>query len=96
MRHRAPFGPFAEGDNLYDVIKRYMGLAYLPSLKKKRGLHSLRHTMASQLLEKDTPLSIISDLLGHADTNSTAVYLKVGMQKLEECALTFEEEPNHE
>ena len=59
-------------------------------------MHSLRHTMASMLLEKNTPLSVISDILGHIDTDSTAVYLKVDMKKLKECALTFEEEINHE
>lgn len=96
VRHLVPFGPFSERCSLYDVIKRYRGLAHLPPLKKKRGLHSLRHTMASMLLEKNTPLSTISDILGHTDTDSTAVYLKVGVQKLKECALTFEEGPNHE
>jgi len=59
-------------------------------------MHSLRHTMASVLLEKDTPLSIISDILGHADTDSTAVYLKVDLKKLKECALTFGEDTHHE
>ncbi len=96
VKHIAPFGPFAERSNFCGMIKAYMGLANLPTLRKKRGMHSLRHTMASQLLEKDTPLSTISDILGHIDTNSTAVYLKVGMQKLKECALTFEGGPNHE
>jgi site-specific recombinase XerD len=95
LRHHAPFGPFAEGYKLHRVIKTYMRLAHLP-LKKKRGLHSLRHTLASMLLEKDTPLSTISDILGHIETNSTAVYLKVGMQKLKECALTFEEGAHHD
>ncbi|MCI5057791.1 MAG: site-specific integrase [Flavobacteriales bacterium] len=84
VKHKAPFGPFAEGSNLYELIRRYIGLANLPTLQKKRGMHSLRHTLASQLLEKDTPLSTISDILGHVNTNSTAVYLKVGMQKLKE------------
>jgi site-specific recombinase XerD len=96
VKHHAPFGPFAAGDNLHGMIKTYMGLAHLPKLNKKRGMHSLRHTMASMLLEKGTPLSTISNLLGHVDTNSTAVYLKVGMQKLKECALTFKEGPHHE
>jgi len=96
VRHYAPFCPFPEGSNLYYLIKRHMELAHLSPLKKKRGLHSLRHTMASMLLEKDIPLSTISDILGHIDTNSTAVYLKVGMQKLKECALTFEEGPHHD
>jgi integrase/recombinase XerD len=95
VKHMAPFGPFAEGGNLHELIKRYMKLAHLPTLNKKRGMHSLRHTMASMLLEKNIPLSTISNFLGHVDTNSTAVYLKVGIQKLKECALTFEEGAHH-
>ena len=47
--------------------------------------------MASVLLEKDTPLPVISDIIGHLDTNSTAVYLKVDMAHLAECPLDFEE-----
>jgi integrase/recombinase XerD len=91
VRHMAPFGPFSEGDHLAQIIKKYMELAHLPTLKKKRGMHSLRHTMASVLLEQDTPLTIISDILGHIDADSTAVYLKVDMKKLRECSLSFEE-----
>lgn len=96
VRHIAPFGPFSEDDHLHQLIKRYMGLAHLPTLQKRRGMHSLRHTMASRLLEQDTPLSTISDIFGHVDTNSTAVYLKVDIKKLQECSLDFEEELNHE
>jgi integrase/recombinase XerD len=96
VRHMAPFGPFSEDDHLNQLIKGYMQLAHLPTLKKRRGMHSLRHTMASMLLEKDTPLSVISDILGHTDVDSTAVYLKVGMKKLKECPLNFEEVSNEE
>lgn len=95
VKHMAPFGPFSEGDHLHQLIKKYMELAHLPTLKKRRGMHSLRHTMASMLLEKDTPLSTISDILGHADTDSTAVYLKVDIKKLKECSLDFEEVAGH-
>ena len=96
VRHMAPFGPFSEGDHLGQLIKSYMVLGHIPTLKKKRGMHSLRHTMASMLLEKNTPLPIISDILGHIDTDSTAIYLKVDIKKLKECALTFEEGNDHE
>jgi len=47
------------------------------------------------LLEHDTPLSTISDILGHVDTNSTAVYLKVDIKKLKECPLDLREDTNH-
>lgn len=96
VRHIAPFGPFSKDDHLNQLIKRYMELAHLPTLKKRRGMHSLRHTMASMLLEKETPLSTISDILGHVDTDSTAVYLKVDINKLKECSLDFEEVTIHE
>ena len=79
VRHMAPFLPFAEGDHLDQLIKAYMVKAHIPMRGKHRGMHSLRHTMASVLLEKDTPLPVISDIIGHLDTNSTAVYLKVDM-----------------
>jgi integrase/recombinase XerD len=91
----APFGPFSESDHLYQLIKRYMELAHLPTLKKRRGMHSLRHTMASMLLENDTPLSTISDILGHVDTDSTAIYLKIDIKKLKACSLEFEEVIDH-
>ena len=91
VRHIAPFGPFSKDDHLNQLIKRYMELAHLPTLKKRRGMHSLRHTMPSMLLEKETPLSTISDILGHVDTDSTAVYLKVDINKLKECSLDFKE-----
>ena len=90
-----PFTTFAEHNALDRLIKTYMQLAHLPTLKKKRGMHSLRHTMASMLLEADTPLPTISDILGHMDPDSTAVYLKVDIKKLKECALDFEEPINH-
>lgn len=91
VRHMAPFLPFAEGDHLDQLIRTYMVKAHIPIRGKHRGMHSLRHTMASVLLEKDTPLPVISDIIGHLDTNSTAVYLKVDMERLAECPLDFEE-----
>lgn len=81
LRHLAPFGPFSEGDHLHQIIADYMRQAHLPTLKKRRGMHSLRHTLASRLLEKETPLSVISDILGHTDPDSTKVYLKVDVCK---------------
>ena len=96
LRHIAPFGPFAEDDHLYQIIKSYMEQAHLPTLKKRRGMHSLRHTMASVLLEKNTPLTTISDILGHADADSTAIYLKVDIKKLKECSIDFQEGVSHE
>src|SRR3954467_8043029 len=35
VKHIAPFGPFSESDHLNQIIKRYMELAHLPTLKKE-------------------------------------------------------------
>jgi len=95
VRHVAPFLPFSEDDHLHQIIVKYMRLAHIPISSKKRvGMHSLRHTLASLLLENNTPLPTISDVLGHVDTESTAVYLKVDIKKLKECALNLKEDIN--
>ena len=92
VRHIAPFLPFSESNHLKQIITKYIRRAHLPTLKKKTGMHSLRHTLASMLLENDTPLPAISDILGHIDTESTAVYLKVDIEKLKECSLDLVED----
>lgn len=92
LRHIAPLEPFSDEDRLHQIIIKYMKLAKIPlSPHKKKGMHSLRHTLASRLLAENTPLPIISDILGHISTESTAVYLKVDVNKLRECALNPEE-----
>ncbi len=97
LRHLAPFLPFSEEDHLHQIIVKYMRLAHIPvSSNKKVGMHSLRHTLASLLLENDTPLPTISDILGHIDTESTSVYLKVDIKKLKECPLEIKEDLIHE
>jgi integrase/recombinase XerD len=55
--------------------------------KRKHGSHALRHTMAGFLLEGKTPITLISDLLGHTDIQSTMCYLRVDIEKLRQCAL---------
>ncbi len=42
------------------------------------------------LLEMETPLPVITDILGHSDSDVTAVYLKTDLEKLAACVLTPE------
>lgn len=97
IRHLAPFLPFSESDHLHQIIIKYMRLAHIPVSPKKRvGMHSLRHTLASLLLENNTPLPVISNILGHLDVESSAVYLKVDITKLKECSLDLKEDSSDE
>ena len=91
LRHIAPLEPFSDEDRLHQIVVKYMQLAKIPmSPQKKKGMHSLRHTLASRLLAENTPLPVISDILGHISSDSTAVYLKVDVSTLRECALNPE------
>lgn len=91
VRHLAPYLPFAENDHLTQIIYAYMRKAHIPTLQKHRGMHSLRHTAASRMLEHNIPLETISNILGHMDPESTSIYLKVDIDKLRECTMDIPE-----
>lgn len=55
--------------------------------RRHHGMHSMRHSLATQLLKKDVQLSVISDVLGHSSTQSTMNYLRVDMENLKKCLL---------
>ena len=54
---------------------------------RKHGSHALRHTMAGFLLEGKIPVTLISELLGHSNIQSTMCYLRVDVENLRQCAL---------
>lgn len=88
LRHIAPIEPFSNGDHLCQMIVKYMRMAKLPvSGKKKVGMHSLRHTLATVLMEQQTPIQEIANVLG---PESTPTYLKSSLDLLRECALSTE------
>ena len=92
LRIHAPIQPFAYGYTFYDIITIYRRRAgiLLPT-RSKKGLHSLRHTVACRLLEADTPLETISDILGHASLESTRTYARADISSLRTAALDPEE-----
>jgi integrase len=93
LRHLAPILPFSDEDHLHQIIVKHMRAAKLPiSEKKKVGMHSLRHTLATTLMEQQTPIQEIANILGHQSTESTPVYLKSSLNLLRECALNPEVE----
>lgn len=86
VRHQSPFNPFSDG-GMGLLVKKYVLKANISVKNRKVGLHSLRHSLASSLLKENTPLPVISEILGHTRTNTTRLYLKIDADQLKMCAL---------
>lgn len=96
LKHMPPFDPIGDENHMQQQITRYMRKAGIDQRSKKHsGFHSLRHSAGSMLLEMETPLPVITDILGHSDSNATSIYLKIDLQKLVECTL-FPEDFSYE
>jgi integrase/recombinase XerD len=61
------------------IFHRAVAKAGLPN---KGGLHSLRHSFSTHLLENGVEITIIQKLLGHACLSTTAVYLHVRAERM--------------
>lgn len=82
-----PYEKLAE-PTLHSIVSAYLNKSGIANASiKKHGPHALRHSLAGILLEKKTPLPVISEVLGHESTESTKSYLRIDMQALRQCAL---------
>lgn len=60
---------------------------------RKHGSHALRHTLANFLLEQNTSLPVISEILGHKNPQTSMCYLRIDVERLRECTLDVPEIP---
>ena len=56
--------------------------------KRRHGSHSMRHSLACRLLENSVSINIISETLGHTNTETTMSYLRIDISSLLKCSLT--------
>lgn len=61
--------------------------AGIDSTGKRHGTHSLRHSLASNLLKANETMPVISEILGHENTDTTKIYLQIDYNQLLKCAL---------
>jgi len=88
-----PIRPFGLNSCALNAIlaKRVQQAGVRISSEVPKGMHSLRHTLASVMLANDVELPVISSVLGHVTSETTNVYLHTDIARLRECAIDPEE-----
>lgn len=79
--------PFKDAKILTNIIKKAFLKANIDISRKKAGAHSLRHSLATNMLKNNTPLPIIKEVLGHTNINTTERYISVDIEGLRRMSL---------
>ena len=87
LRSLAPFTPLRDHSACYALLRKSFSQAGIRMGNEKKGLHVIRHSVASRMLSRGVPVPTISSILGHSNKASTEVYLETDMKNMRECAL---------
>lgn len=84
---RPPCGPFPNSNVVTHIVQRAFRKSGINIKGRKFGPHSLRHSLSSRLLEERIVLPVITEVLGHQNTNSTKYYLRIDLASMQQCVL---------
>lgn len=89
MLERSPRLLFPGADKERPLSVRSAGRAYARAklnadIKKRGGVHTLRHCFATHLIEQNVPIKTVQVLLGHSSIRSTSRYIHVARTDLGE------------
>lgn len=84
--------PYGKMKSIHSAFHRYVARSGVKvPIHAHHGLHSLRATVATKLLSADVSPDIIFSFLGHSDRESLGHYIRLDIENLRECALSFED-----
>jgi integrase/recombinase XerD len=93
VKHRYPFTAFGSSASVgcrLNYYARRAGIVF--GSGHSHGLHSLRGALAVAMLQSDTPPPVVTAVLGHAASTTTAAhYLRLDTEHLRRCALDVED-----
>jgi integrase/recombinase XerD len=74
-------GQHTSARQLHRIVRLAAGRA---GITKRVGVHTLRHSFATHLLEQKTDIRVIQVLLGHKKLDTTALYTRVAIKAIGE------------
>ena len=92
LAHHFPYGPIGSTASLTGALRKYLIKAKI-SIKagEAHGIHTLRSTLAQNMLFCGAELPVISQTLAHRDERTTVGnYLRIDTEHLRECSLELE------
>lgn len=91
IRLRKPHVPYSMNDHFGNKLMPYFEAAGVDVKGKHHGLHSLRHSLATNLLESGTPINEIAVILGHTSASATKTYIWSDIEHLRIAAMEVPE-----
>ena len=93
VKHRHPFDAFGSASSVASRLSRHAARAGIASAPGEVcGMHSLRGALAVAMIGNNTPIPVVSAVLGHASSDTTqAYYLRFDIDRLRCCAVDVED-----
>ena len=88
IRDKAPLRGFASAAAITSLVSACVIRSGIQR-DSYRGPHLLRHTLATMLVNRGTPIKQVSDMLGHKEIETTRIYAKVDLTSLRKIANPF-------
>lgn len=65
---------------IYRVVNKYLGLV---TTVEQKSPHTLRHSFATQMLNRGADLNAVKEMLGHANLSATQIYTHTSLDKIQ-------------
>ena len=83
----APFTKFNVTSSIFRIVEGAMKKAGINYANKHHGPHAIRHSLATNMLNNNVPISAISQILGHTNIRTTEIYITKDTTHLRELTL---------
>ena len=85
VQMKVPFGAFTASSPVRHILIKHAKVAGIQA--PYLGSHVLRHSNAARQLDVGTKARVLSDLLGHRDSESVSAYVRIATESLREVSL---------